>query len=59
VFAKLLGRFRNERRERLKDELAVDRFLLEHEQGEREKARPDGLPPARSNTDWTYVNWKP
>jgi hypothetical protein len=50
-------RERKERGERLKDEAAVEKFLREHEEDEREKAQLVDLPPGRSNTDWTYVDW--
>ena len=58
MFERLRCRLRenNERRERGKDKAAVERFLREHEESEREKAEPVELPPGRSNTDWTYVD---
>jgi hypothetical protein len=58
MFERLRHRLRenNERRERGKDEAAVEKFLSEHEQSERAKADPIELPPGRSNTDWTYVD---
>jgi hypothetical protein len=58
VFTRLRWRLResNERHERAKDEVAVERALREHEEGERQKAEPVDLPPGRSTTDWTYVN---
>jgi len=38
-----------------KDEVATDKFLLEHEQADRERSEPSPLPPGRTNTDWTYI----
>ncbi|HVD49266.1 MAG TPA: hypothetical protein VNB50_04490 [Gaiellaceae bacterium] len=61
MLTKLWRRFRegNARHERLKGEAAIEKALREHEQEERERARLVGLPPGRSNTDWTYVDWTP
>lgn len=61
MFARLRRRLggRNELRERAKDKAAVEKFLREHEERERENAGPVDLPPGRTNTDWTYVNWNP
>jgi hypothetical protein len=43
------------RHERLMDEVATERFLLDHELSERERMREVPRPPGRTNTDWTYV----
>jgi hypothetical protein len=34
---------------------AIENARLAHEAAEREKHRETELPPARTNTDWTYV----
>jgi hypothetical protein len=40
--------------ERRRDEIAVEKALLEHEQQEREDADPrTTIPPMRNNTDWS------
>jgi hypothetical protein len=58
VLPRLRRRLResNERHERAKDDLAVEKALREHGESERGKAQPVDLPPGRNNTDWTYVN---
>ena len=41
------------RGEQSKDEIAVEKRMLEHEQEEREKFDPrTPIPPMRNNTDW-------
>jgi hypothetical protein len=61
MFARLRRRLRegNERVALAKDEATVEKALREHDTSEREKADPVDLPPGRTNTDWTYVNWNP
>jgi hypothetical protein len=47
---RLLRRQSEERR----DEDAVEAFLLEHEEAERERHEPTtDIPPMRNNTDWS------
>jgi hypothetical protein len=42
------------RSEKQRDEDAVEAFLLEHEESERESHDPTvGIPPMRNNTDWS------
>jgi hypothetical protein len=42
------------RSEKQRDEEAVEAFLLEHEEAERESHEPTvGIPPMRNNTDWS------
>jgi len=55
MFEKLWRRFRqsNKRRERLKDEAAVDEFLRRHEASEPDRS-PADLKAERGNVDWTY-----
>jgi hypothetical protein len=37
-----------------RDEIAIERALLEHEQEARQNATPEaGIPPLRNNTDWS------
>jgi hypothetical protein len=61
MFARLRRRLHesNERHIRAKDESVIEKVLREHEESERQKAGPVDLPPGRTNTDWTYVNWNP
>jgi hypothetical protein len=56
VFTTLRERLRSLRRrsEDRRDEDAVEVFLLEHEEAERESHDPTvGIPPLRNNTDWS------
>jgi hypothetical protein len=56
VFTTLRERLRSLRRrsEDRRDEDAVEAFLLEHEEAERESHDPNvGIPPMRNNTDWS------
>jgi hypothetical protein len=55
VFTTLRQRLRARRRrsEERREKDAVDSFVLEHEQAERESHDPTvGIPPVRNNTDW-------
>jgi hypothetical protein len=55
MLATLREKLRSLRRqsEERRDEDAVEAFLLEHEQAERENHEPTaGIPPMRNNTDW-------
>jgi hypothetical protein len=56
VFTTLRERLRSLRRrsEDRRDENAIEAFLLEHEEEERESHEPTvGIPPMRNNTDWS------
>jgi hypothetical protein len=56
VLTTLRERLRSRRRrgEERRDEAAVEAFVLEHEQAERESHEPTvGTPPLRNNTDWS------
>ena len=39
--------------EKRRDEIAVEKALLEHEQQERENAAQAPIPTMRNNTDWS------
>jgi hypothetical protein len=56
MLATLREKLRSLRRqsEERRDEDAVEAFLLEHEEAERESHEPTvGIPPMRNNTDWS------
>ena len=56
MFTTLRERLRSLRRrsEDRRDENAIEAFLLEHEEEERESHEPTvGIPPMRNNTDWS------
>jgi hypothetical protein len=57
VFANFWRRLRqgHEPARHLKDQARVENALYEHERSEREKRKGVGLPPGRTNTDWTYI----
>ena len=57
MLAKLWRRLKATARgaEELRNEVAVERTLLEQEQHERDKREATPIPPGRTNTDWTYV----
>jgi hypothetical protein len=47
-------RSRRRRAEERRDEVAIEAFLLEHQEAERESRKPTaGIPPLRNNTDWS------
>jgi hypothetical protein len=56
MLATLREKLRSLRRrsEERRDEAAVEAFLLQHEQAERESHQPTvEIPPMRNNTDWS------
>ena len=59
MFTRLWQRFRqgHERREKVKDDAALDEFLRKQEAEASERDRPPAdLKAERGNVDWTYTN---